>query len=74
MAEAAGKSKQDEHTAAANLSETPEKQKNIYMTHSLSLKPGTQELRFAVRTNCDLAWLRLYQGDHVRNDDLVVNF
>jgi hypothetical protein len=36
MAEATGKSKQDEHTAAANLSETPEKQKNIYMTHSLS--------------------------------------
>jgi hypothetical protein len=36
MAEATGKSKQDEHTAAANLSETPEKQKNIYMTDSLS--------------------------------------
>jgi hypothetical protein len=36
MAEAAGKSKQDEHTAVANLSETPEKQKKIYMTHSLS--------------------------------------
>jgi hypothetical protein len=27
MAEAAGKSKQDEHTAATNLGETPEKQK-----------------------------------------------
>jgi hypothetical protein len=36
MAEATDKSKQEEHTAAANLSETPEKQKNIYMTISLS--------------------------------------
>jgi hypothetical protein len=57
MAEAAGKSKQDEHTAATNLGETPEKQKNLYMTHSLSLS-GLQELRFAVRTNCDMARLR----------------
>jgi hypothetical protein len=55
MAEATDKSKQEEHTAAANLSETPEKQKNIYMTISLS-QTGTQELRFAVRTNCDLAY------------------
>jgi len=36
MAEAAGNRNKDEHKAAANLSETPEKQKNIYMTHSLS--------------------------------------
>ena len=60
MAEASGKSKQDEHTAATNLSETPENRKNRYMTHSLSLT-SRQELRFAVRTNCDLAWLRLYR-------------
>jgi hypothetical protein len=51
----------------------PRKTKKSYMTHSLS-KTGTQGLRIVVRTNCDMAWPRLYQGDHGRNDDLVTNY